>query len=210
MERSYGPPSPPVRETLILLRDALLCEYRAEYLPAHRRSPRRSRRLRRIRAWSRDLSCLVARVDRVTQQTLLRIEQETGHAFRDPDGLVRLMLSHSARRFFGRLSAGALPAPARDLAVLESASDAQALAIIGDVTLQVKTPPGTHLEPQDLVALCDQWGLYEDRIGLPVGQHPLDEEKATLARAVLGLIYIEGGADALRAAVPLPVRNPVI
>lgn len=210
MAYEYGSPSRPIREILTVLRDDLARTYREEYLPAHRRSPRKSRRLRRIRGWSRHLSRLVADIDRVMDVVLPRIERETGHTFRDHDGIVRVLMSPSTERLFlgilGDIPEDALNVPARDLAILaHSLKDARALAIIGDVTLQLKVMHGEH--PMKFASLADRWGLHENRIGLSSHYRPTGEtlmqEKEALARATLGLIYIEGGADALRAAVPL-------
>ncbi len=212
MAYEYGPLSRPLEETLAALRDGLMREYRAEYLPAHRRSSRRSRRLRRIRGWSRETGHLIVQIARVARQTLPRIEQETGHTFRGPDGLARILMDPFTKRLFLGILAGfpdeALPIRAGDLALLGSIpDDARALALIGDVTLRLKILSGLHVRGEDIAALCDRWGLHESRIGLR-GSHrqaggTSAREKETLAWAVLGLIYIEGGTDALGRAAPL-------
>jgi hypothetical protein len=64
MAYEYGPLPRPLEETLAALQEGLMREYRAEYLPAHRRSPRRSRRLRRIRGWIRETGHLVVQIGR--------------------------------------------------------------------------------------------------------------------------------------------------
>ena len=210
MAYEYGPLSRPLRETLAALQDGLMREYRREYLPAHRRSARRSRRLRRIRGWCRATGRLAEQAARVTERTLPRIEQETGHAFRSPDGLARVLMAPSTKRLFSEILAGfpedVLPLRANDLAMLgKFADDAHALALIGDVTLRLKVLSGEDAGAAGLAALSDRWALYESRIGAghaPDGERLL-REKETLARAVLGLIYVEGGVDALRAVVPL-------
>ncbi|PKL63108.1 MAG: hypothetical protein CVV31_02855 [Methanomicrobiales archaeon HGW-Methanomicrobiales-2] len=217
MAHGYGPPSRPVEETLLALRDGLMHEYRADYLPAHRRSPRKMRRLRRIRGWTRETGQLLSQIDRVMREILPRIEQDTGHTFRDPDGLARVLMDPSTKRLFRGILAGfpegALPVPAKDLALLGTFSDdAPALAIIGDVTLRLKVPSGLHVQGGDLAALCDRWGLHEGRIGFACRRCPAGEtlvrEKETLAWAVLGLLYIEGDTAALRAVVPLFACGP--
>ncbi len=208
MAYEYGPLSRPLRETLAALQDGLMREYRREHLPAHRRSARRSRRLRRIRGWCRATGRLAEQAARVTERTLPRIERETGHAFRSPDGLARILMAPSTKRLFSDILAGfpedALPIRANDLAMLANfADDSRALALIGDVTLRLKVLSGEGVA--GLAALSDRWALYESRIGAghaPDGER-LVREKETLARAVLGLIYVEGGVDALRAVVPL-------
>jgi len=210
MAYGYGPLSRPLEETLAALQEGLMREYRSEFLPAHRRSARRSRRLRRIRGWCRATGRLAEQAALVAEQTLPRIEQETGHAFRGPDGLAWVLMAPSAKRLFLEILAGfpedPLPIRAGDLAMLGSfADDSHALALIGDVTLRLKVLPGEDVGTASLAALCDRWGLHESRIGLrrsPDGGNP-GQEKETLARAVLGLIYVEGGVDALRAVVPL-------
>lgn len=214
MAYEYGPLSRPLEETLAILQAGLMREYRSEYLPAHRRSARRSRRLRRIRGWCRATGRLAEQAALVARQTLPRIEQDTGHIFRSPDGLARILMTPSTKRLFLEILTGfpedALPVRANDLALLGRFSeDTWAVAIVGDVTLQLKIPSGLHGEKVDLVALCDRWGLHESLIGNGV-RHPPDGgtlvvEKETLARAVLGLIYIEGGADALGRAASLLV-----
>ena len=187
-------------------------EYRAECLPAHRRSPRRTRRLRRIRGWSREIEGLFSQVGRVVRETLPRIERDTGHTFQDQDRLIPVLMDNSTKRLFFGILAGfpedALPAPAKDLALLgRFPDDARALALIGDVTLRLKVLPGPHVEVPGLAPLCDRWGLHESRLGLACRRRPAGEtllrEKETLALAVLGLIYIEGGTDALGGAVSL-------
>lgn len=223
MAYEYGPPSRSIKETLMAIREGLMCEYRAGYLPAHRRSPRRARRLRQIRGWSREAGRLVAQIDRVMLETLPRIERDAGYTFRDPDGLLRILMDDSTKRLFFGILAGfpedALPLPAIDLDMLgKFPDDARALALIGDVTLRLKVLPALQVENRPsladpsagaagLATLCDRWGLHESRIGLACRRHPTGEtltrEKETLAGAVLGLIYVEGGTDALRAAVPL-------
>ncbi|MDD4568461.1 MAG: hypothetical protein PHU37_11215 [Methanoculleus chikugoensis] len=208
MAYEYGPLSRPLRETLAALQDGLMREYRREHLPAHRRSARRSRRLRRIRGWCRATGRLAEQAARVIERTLPRIERETGHAFRSPDGLARILMAPSTKRLFSDILAGfpedALPIRANDLAMLANfADDSRALALIGDVTLRLKVLSGEGVA--GLAALSDRWALYESRIGAghaPDGER-LVREKETLARAVLGLIYVEGGVDALRAVVPL-------
>lgn len=208
MAYEYGPLSRPLRETLAALQDGLMREYRREHLPAHRRSARRSRRLRRIRGWCRATGRLAEQAARVTERTLPRIERETGHAFHGPDGLARILMAPSTKRLFSDILAGfpedALPIRANDLAMLANfADDSRALALIGDVTLRLKVLSGEGVA--GLAALSDRWALYESRIGAghaPDGER-LVREKETLARAVLGLIYVEGGVDALRAVVPL-------
>lgn len=209
MAYGYGPASCSLEETLAALGKGLMREYRAEYLPAHRRSPRRARRLRRIRGWSRETDHLALEVDRVVRRTVPRIEQETGHTFRSPDGLVRILMTPSTGRLFRGILAGfpedALPIRANDLALLGNFSDdARALAIIGDVTLRLKVIPGAHVQG---AALCDRWELHESRIDLACRRCPaggtLVQEKEILAWAVLGLIYVEGGTDALGRAVSL-------
>ncbi|MCM2465004.1 hypothetical protein [Methanoculleus oceani] len=212
MAYEYGPLSHPLEETLAVLQEGLMREYHLEYLPAHRRSARRSRRLRRIRGWCRATGRLAEQAALVAERTLPRIEQETGHAFRGPDGLARVLMAPSTKRLFSEIFAGfpedALPIHAGDLAMLGSfADDSHALALIGDVTLRLKVLPGEDVGAAGLTALCDRWGLHESRIGSGFRRSPdgerLEQEKETLARAVLGLIYVEGGVDALRAVVPL-------
>ncbi|MCT8335934.1 hypothetical protein FKB36_00070 [Methanoculleus sp. Afa-1] len=210
MAYEYGPLSRPLKETLAALQDGLMCEYRLEYLPAHRRSARRLRRLRRIRGWCRATGRLAEQAARVTERILPRIEQETGHAFHSPDGPIRILMAPSTKRLFSDILAGfpedALPISANDLSMLGNfADDSHALALIGDVTLRLKVLPGRDAGTLDLAALSDRWGLHGNRIGAghaPDGEG-LVREKETLARAVLGLIYVEGGVDALRAVVPL-------
>lgn len=142
-------------------------------------------------------SRLLSQVDRVVR--------DTGYTFRAPDGLIRALMDRSTGRLFAGVLAGfpeeALPVPASDFALLGRCSDdARVLALIGEVTLQVKALPGGA----DLTPLCDRWGLHESRIDLSCRHRPVDpREKETLARAVFGLIYVEGGADALRGVVPL-------
>ncbi|MCK9306540.1 MAG: hypothetical protein M0P17_03315 [Methanoculleus sp.] len=217
MAYGYGPPPRPLEEILVALRDGLVREYRAEYLPVHRRSPRRMRRLRRIQGWIRDIGRLLSQIDRVMREILPRIEQDTGHTFRGPDGLARVLMDPSTKRLFWGILAGfpeeALPVPAKDLALLGTFSDdARALALIGDVTLGLKVPSGPHVQEEDLAALCDRWGLHEGRIGFACRRCPTGEtlvrEKETLAWAVLGLLYVEGDTAALRAVVPLFACGP--
>ncbi|KDE55822.1 hypothetical protein [Methanoculleus sp. MH98A] len=212
MTYEYGPLSRPLGETLAALQEGLMREYRLEYLPAHRRSARRSRRLRRIRGWCREIGRLVEQAACVAERTLPRIEREIGHAFRGPDGLARVLMAPSTKRLFSDILSGfpedALPIRANDLAMFGSfADDSHALALIGDVTLRLKVLPGEDVGAAGLAALCDRWSLHESRIGSGFRRSPdgetLEQEKETLARAVLGLIYVEGGVDALRAVVPL-------
>ena len=212
MAYEHGPPACPIEETLAALRDGLMREYRSERLPAHRRSPRRTRRLRRIRGWSREAGRLISGIDRVVHETLPRIERDTGHTFRGPEGLVRVLMDPSTKRLFAGILAGfpenELPVPAGDLARLGTfADDARALAIIGDVTLRLKILPAVQGEDLRFASLCDRWDLYENRIGLECRPRPAGEallrEKELLARAVLGLIYIEGGTGALGRAAAL-------
>ena len=208
MAYDYGSLSRPLKETFAALQDGLMREYRREHLPAHRRSARRSRRLRRIRGWSRATGRLAEQAACVAEHTLPRIEQETGHAFHSPDGPIRVLMAPSTKRLFLDILAGfpeeALPIRANDLVTLGNfADDSHALALIGDVTLRLKVLPGKGVA--GFAALSDRWGLHESRIGAghaPDGER-LVREKETLARAVLGLIYVEGGVDALRAVVPL-------
>lgn len=207
MAYGYGPPPKPVEEILTALRDGLARGYRAEYLPVHRRSPRRTRRLRRIQGWIRETGRLLSQIDRVVRETLPRIEQDTGHTFHDPDGLFRILMDSSAKRLFSGIRAGfpepALPVPVWDLETLANLPDgAHAAAIIGDVTLQVKVLSGGHVKAAGLAALADRWGLPGSRIGSPASEPPV-QEKEFLARAVLGHLYVDGGTDALRAVVPL-------
>jgi hypothetical protein len=208
MAYEYGPLSRPLGETLAALQEGLMQEYRLEFLPAHRRSARRSRRLRRIRGWCRAPGHLAEQVALVARRTLPRIEQEAGHIFRSPDGLARILTVPSTKRLFLDILAGfpeeALPIRANDLALLgRFADDSHALALIGDVTLRLKVLPGEGVGAAGFAALCDRWGLHESRIGSGFRRSPDEQEKETLARAVLGLIYVEGGVDALRAVVPL-------
>jgi len=214
MAYEYGPLSRPLMATFAALQDGLMREYRREYLPAHRRSARRSRRLRRIQGWCRATGRLAEQAARVTERTLPRIEQDTGHAFQGPDGPIRILMAPSTKRLFSDILGGfaedALPLRANDLAMLGNfADDRHALALIGDVTLRLKVLPGGDAGALDLVALSERWRLHESRIGAghaPDGER-LVREKETLARAVLGLIYVEGGVDALRAVVPLLTRR---
>ncbi|WP_243669362.1 hypothetical protein [Methanoculleus chikugoensis] len=138
----------------------------------------------------------------MTERTLPpRIERETGHAFRSPDGLARVLMAPSTKRLFSEILAGfppedALPIRANDLSMLGNfADDAHALALIGDVTLRLKVLSGEGVA--GLAALSDRWDLHESRIGsglrCPPDGENLEQEKETLARAVLGLIYVEGG-----------------
>lgn len=210
MAYDYGPPACPLEETLTAIQEGLIREYRAECLPAHRRSPRRTRRLRRIRGWSREIEGLISQVGRVVRETLPRIERDTGHTFQGPDGLLRILMDTSTKRLFLDILAGfpeeSLPVPAKDLGMLgKFPNDSRALALIGDVTLRLKVLSGEGVA--GLAALSDRWALYESRIGLAcrhrLAGEPLVREKETLSRAVLGLIYIEGGTDALGGAVSL-------
>jgi hypothetical protein len=114
----------------------------------------------------------------------------------------------STKRLFAGILAGfpeeALPVPARDLACLAAFSDdARALTLIGDVTLRLRGFSG----PETLAALADRWELHESPVGRPAGSIP-HREKEALARAVLGLIYVQGGADALERAVRDPGCDP--
>lgn len=205
MAYEYGTPSRPLEVALTALREGLMHAYRAEHLPAHRRSPRRARRLRRIRGWHRKVGRLLAQADRMVHETLPRIERDTGYTFGAPDGLIRVLMDRSTARLFTGILAGfseeALPVPARDLALLGSASDdARVLALIGEVTLEVKGLPAGA----DLASLSDRWDL--SRIALSCRGDLTAREKETLALAVLGLIYVGGGTDALRGAVPASGR----
>lgn len=216
MAYEYGPLSRPLKETLAALQEGLTQEYRLEFLLTHRRSARRSRRLRRIRGWIRETDHLVVQIDRVARQTIPRIEQETGHTFHGPDGLARILMDPSTKRLFSGVLAGfpeeALPVPAVDLALLGNLSDdARALGLIADVTLRLKVLSGLHVPREDVAALCDRWRLHESRITLRGNPRRAAgtsaREKETLARAVLGLIYIEGGTEALGRAAPLLACN---
>ncbi len=216
MAYEYGPLSRPIEETLVALRAGLMRGYRREYLPAHRRSPRQSRRLRRIRGWNKEVGHLLSEIGRVEHELLPRIERDTGHTFHSPDGLIRILMGPSTKRLFLEILGGfpedALPIPAGDLACLGAfADDARALAIIGDVTLRLKSLPAMSGGEFRFAPLCDRWGLYENRIDStprpPLNGEILEQEKEVLARAVLGLIYIEGGVEALRATVPLLIRG---
>lgn len=207
MAYGYGPLRRPVGEILAALHHGLMRAYRAEYLPAHRRSPWKTRRLRRIRGWSREINRLLVQADRALRETLPRIERDAGHTFRDPDSLLRVLIDGSTKRLFSEIRAGfpepALPVPAWDLEMLANLPDgAHAAAIIGDVTLQVKVFAGLHVEAAGLAALADRWGLPGSRIGSPGGESSV-QEKEFLARTVLGLLYVDGGTGALRAVVPL-------
>ncbi len=212
MSYEYGSPSCPIEETLTTVQEWLTVVYRAEFLPAHRRSSRRTRRLRRIHGWNREIGRLVSGIDRVERETLPRIERDVGYTFQNPDGLFRILMDGSTRRlFFGILEEfpeDALPLPARDIDILgRFPDDAQALALIGDVTLRLKVLSGPHAGVPGLAALSDRWELHEHKLGLACRHHPtgrtLKREKEILAGAVLGLLYVEGGIDPLRAAVPL-------
>jgi hypothetical protein len=212
MTYDYGLPSFPIEETLVTIQEWLTREYRAGYLPPHRRPPRRTRRLRRLKAWIRDIGSLLSQVDRVVQETLPRIEQDTGYTFPDQDRFLRILMDSSTKRiFFGILAEfpeDVLPVPAKEIAMLgRFPDDAQALALIGDVTLRLKVLPGPQSKVSGLDALCDRWGLYESLIGPKHRHRPTGEmlvqKKETLAGAVLGLLYVERGIDALQAAVPL-------
>ncbi|MGB4050797.1 MAG: hypothetical protein WBK56_00940 [Methanoculleus sp.] len=216
MTHEYGPPSRPIEDLLTTIRDWLMREYRAGYLPAHRRSPRRTRKLRRIRGWSRDIGHLVSEIGRVKRETLPRVERDTGYTFPDQDRFIQILMDRSTRRLFQRILAefpeDALPVPAKDLAILERLpDDAQALALIGDVTLRLKVLPGPHAEVPGLAPLSDRWRLHESLVGLKRRHQSVggafEREKEILAGAVLGLLYVEGGIDALRAAVPLLTRD---
>jgi hypothetical protein len=209
MAYGYGPLRRPVGETLAAIQAGLVRGYRAEYRPAHRRSSFTTRRLRRIRGWSREIGRLASQADRVVREILPRIEQDTGYSFRDPDGLVRILLHPSTARLFLTIRAGfpdaALPIPADDLTLLAAFPDgAHAAAIVGDVTLQVKVLSGEQAPAAEFAALADRWGLSACRTGSPAGGGPA-QEKETLARAVLGLLYVDGGTGALRAVAPLLV-----
>ena len=217
MAYDCGPLDRSIEETLAALRDGLAREYRLERRPIYRCSPRKARRLRRIGGWRRAADRLIFEAGRVARETLPRIERDTAHTFPGPDGLLRVLMDPSTKRLFFGLLAGfpeeALPVPAHDLARLGAFSDdARALALIGDVTLRLKVLSGPEAEVRDLAALSDRWDLHESLIGLLCRRRPAGEtllrEKETLARAVLGLIYVEGGADALRRAVPLLVPGP--
>jgi len=156
--------------------------------------------------------CMIDEVCRMRQQTIPRIEHDTGYAFRSPETLPWILINSSASRLFSGILAGfeegALPVKANDLARLANTSTGiQALALIGDVTLVLKILPGRRVVSEELAALCDRWSLCENLIGggnrrRPTGE-TLEREKAALTLAVLGLIYTEGGDDALRPLVPL-------
>ena len=157
----------------------------------------------------REIGRLASQADRVVREILPRIEQDTGYSFRDPDGLVRILLHPSTARLFLTIRAGfpdaALPIPADDLTLLAAFPDgAHAAAIVGDVTLQVKVLSGEQAPAAEFAALADRWGLSACRTGSPAGGGPA-QEKETLARAVLGLLYVDGGTGALRAVAPLLV-----
>ncbi|NLZ29787.1 MAG: hypothetical protein GX885_03425 [Methanomicrobiales archaeon] len=212
MAYEYGPPSRPIEDLLTAIQGWLMQEYRAEFLPAPRRSPRRTRRLRRMRGWSRDIGRLVSGIGQVKRETLPRIERDIGYVFPDQDRFIRILMDRSTKRLFLGILAefpeDALPVPARDIAILESISDdARALALIGDVTLRLKVLPGPRADVPGLAHLSDRWRLHESLIGLECRHRPagraLEREKEILAGAVLGLLYVEGGIGALRAAVPL-------
>ncbi len=195
-----------IEEALAALRDGLAREYRLERRPIYRCSPRKARRLRRIGGWRRATDRLIFEAGRVARETLPRIERDTAHTFPGPDGLIRVLMDPSTKRLFAGILAGfpeeALPVPARDLACLAAFSDdARALALIGDVTLRLRGLPG----PETLAALADRWELRESLIGCPAGK-TLSSEKVVLARAVLGLIYVQGGA--LERAVRDPGCDP--
>ena len=215
MAYEYGQLARPIAETLAAIEAGLLREHRSRRRPAHRLSPRRARRLRRIRGWARETGRLASGAGRMVHEVLPRIERDTGHTFAGPDGLVRIMMDPSTKRLFLGILAGfpeeALPVPARDLVCLEAFSDdALALALIGDVTLRLKVLTGPKVD--SLAVLADRWSLHENRIGFSCRRCPLGDillwEKETLARAVLGLICVEGGADTLRLTLPLLLSDP--
>lgn len=213
MTYEYGPLSCSIEEALTTIQKWLTYERRVRTLPAYRRSSRKTRNLRRIRRWSQEIDCLISEIDRVKREVLPIIEQDVGYTFPDQDRFIRILMDVSTRRLFlGILTEfpeDALPIPARDFAILGRYSeDAQALALIGGVTLRLKVLPDLCVEDvSGLVDLSDRWKLHESLIGLehrhrPAGES-LDHKKETLAWAVLGLLYVEGGVDALQAAVPL-------
>lgn len=212
MVYEYGPPSRSLEEVLAVVEDWLTRRYCLEYIPLHRRSARRSRRLRRIRAWSIATARMRDEFEVMRYETLPSIEHDTGYVFRSPATLAWILVNPSVGRIFSDILAGfdedVLPVRANDLARLANVStDMQALALIGDVTLRLKVLPARKVRSEELAALCDRWSLYENLIGGGNHRRPtvetLEREKAALALAVLGLIYTEGGDDALRAVASL-------
>lgn len=218
-----------VNDTLTAIREGLVHRYTAWYLPGCRRTKRRTRRLRRIKAWIREIDHLQSQIENVNRRIIPAIETDLGYTFKDTNPLIRILVDTTTKRLFlgilNTLPEADLPVPARDIFMLaKMPGDASALALIGDVTLRLRVVPGaikgaftspgesdTRLDASALfeshLALCDHWKLFENAIGLGYRPRPTGEERAreraTLVQAVFGALYLEGGRDALEAAVPL-------
>lgn len=210
-----------IEETLTRLREGLLQEYAARRVPRHRRSERRSRNLCTIRRWIAGIDSLLAQIDKVNRDVIPAIETDLGITIRDPDLIARVLADASIQPLFldilTELPEEDLPVPAKDLATLCTMPDnADALALIGDVTLRLKvlpacdessTRPTEPITAADVAALCDRWRLAEHVIGPrsspPPGDGAGQRKKWILASAVLGVLYREGGANALRRAAGL-------
>ncbi|MDN7025937.1 hypothetical protein FGU65_13765 [Methanoculleus sp. FWC-SCC1] len=210
-----------IEKTLTELREGLMQEYAARRVPRHRRSERRSRNLCTIQRWIAGIDSLLAQINEVNREVIPAIETDLGITIHDPDLITRVLADSSIQPLFrdilAKLPEEDLPVPANDLYTLYTMPDnADALALIGDVTMRLKVLPecdekSTHpMEPvtaANVAALCDRWRLAEHVIGFHCGPPPGDEtgqqKKWILASAVLGVLYREGGADTLRRAAGL-------
>ncbi len=218
-----------IEDTLTAIREGLMHRYTAWYLPGCRRTERRTRRLRRIKAWIREVDHLQLQVKNVNQRMIPAIEADLGYTFKDTSPLIRILMDTTTSRLFlgilNTLPEADLPVPARDIFMLaKMPGDASALALIGDVTLRLRVMPaarsGAASSPGDSgarpdasmlfeshITLCDRWELLENTIALrhrsPLTGEKRAQEKVTLVRAVFGALYLEGGCDALAAAAPL-------
>ncbi len=218
-----------IEETLIRLREGLIREYVARYAPRHRRSEMRTRNLAKIQRWIAGLDNLLAQIAEVNRTVIPTIEADVGITLRDPNLILRVLMDSSVKGLFLRILTEfpeeELPVPPKDLYTLYTMpDDADALALIGDVTMRLKVLPGLEkgrtnsaeyistaddrsLSAADVAALCDRWGLSEHVIGIcrrcPPAEKDVQQEKWILASAVLGVLYRDGGLEALRQVAPL-------
>ena len=177
--------------------------------------------LGKMKRWVKQLTSILSLMARVKESLRPKLEKILEVSLHKNELLLVAMFQPSTKNLFLEMI-DEFPAKQEELKHLVALSEmAEALALVGDAAISlavlhnvwqsksvdvgVLTQKRSDIVSNEHMAeLCDNWGLYEQRIHFDphaVSKSEMEHDKGTLLEAIYGIVYIEHGFEKIKELI---------